>query len=142
MGEIQRTSSFLNFNTVILIVIGAAIGLLMGLAFYFDWLFLLTIPIILAVLYIAMYHIDLLFLAIVFFAPLSINIEEHTDQFELFIPTEPLLFGIMILLVFYQFKSRLIKSEFFRHPIILILIGYGVILYSIMKPNKKKSNPE
>jgi len=25
---------------------------------------------------------------------------------------------------------------------ILILIGYGVILYSIMKPNKKKSNPE
>lgn len=25
---------------------------------------------------------------------------------------------------------------------ILILLGYGVILYSIMKPNKKKSNPE
>ena len=25
---------------------------------------------------------------------------------------------------------------------ILILIGYGVILFSIMKPNKKKSNPE
>ena len=107
MGEIQRTSSFLNFNTVILIVIGAAIGLLMGLAFYFDWLYLLAIPLILAVLYIAIYHIDLLFLAIVFFTPLSINIEEHTDQFGLFIPTEPLLFGIMILLVFYQFKSML-----------------------------------
>ena len=25
---------------------------------------------------------------------------------------------------------------------ILILIGYGVILYAIMKPNKKNSNPE
>jgi len=25
---------------------------------------------------------------------------------------------------------------------ILILIGYGVILFSIMKPNKKKSSPE
>ena len=25
---------------------------------------------------------------------------------------------------------------------ILILLGYGVILFSIMKPNKKKSNPE
>ena len=129
MGEIQRTSSFLNFNTVILIVIGAAIGLLMGLAFYFDWLYLLAIPLILAVLYIAIYHIDLLFLAIVFFTPLSINIEEYTDQFGLFIPTEPLLFGIMLLLVYYQFKSVLIQPQFFRHPIILVLIGYLAWLF-------------
>jgi O-antigen ligase len=124
VGEIQGTSGLLRLNTGLLTIAGSAIGLLMGLAFYFDWLYLLSIPIILAVCYTAIYHIELLFQSIVFFAPLSINIEEYTDQFGLFVPTEPLLFGLMLLFAFYQLKSKLIDPQFFRHPLVLILVGY------------------
>ncbi len=112
MGEIQGTSGLLRLNPPLLTIAGSAIGLLMGLAFYFDWLYLLSIPIILAVCYTAIYHIELLFQSIVFFAPLSINIEEYTDQFGLFVPTEPLLFGLMLLFAFYQLKSKLIDPQF------------------------------
>ncbi len=96
----------------------------MGVAFYFDWLYLFTIPIILAVLYVAIYHIDFLFQTIIFFTPLSINIEEYTDQFGLFLPTEPLLFGIMLLLIFYQIKEPIFTGALLKHPLILILMGY------------------
>ena len=124
MGEVQGTTGILRLTPGLLIVAGASIGLLMGMAFYLDWMYLLSIPIILAVLYVAVYHSALLFLAIVFFTPLSINIEEYTDQFGLFVPTEPLLFGLMLLLVFYELKTNLINQRFLRHPIVLILIGY------------------
>jgi O-antigen ligase len=106
------------------IIAGGLVGLLMGLAFYFDWLYLLSIPMLLAVLYVAIYHIDFLFQSIVFFTPLSVNIEEYTDQFGLFLPTEPLLFGIMLLLVYYQLKAPIIDHGFFKHPLILMLLGY------------------
>lgn len=96
----------------------------MGVAFYFDWLYLFTIPIILAVLYVAIYHIDFLFQTIIFFTPLSINIEEYTDQFGLFLPTEPLLFGILLLLIFYQIKEPIFTGALLKHPLILILMGY------------------
>ena len=124
MGEIQRTSGFLSVKLLVAIIAGGIVGILMGLAFYFDWLYLLAIPILLAVLYVAIYHIDFLFQSIVFFTPLSVNIEEYTDQFGLFLPTEPLLFGIMLLLVYYQLKAPIIDLGFFKHPLILMLIGY------------------
>ena len=124
MGEVQGTTGILRLTPGLLIVAGASIGLLMGMAFYLDLMYLLSIPIILAVLYVAIYYTESLFLAIVFFTPLSINIEEYTDQFGLFVPTEPLLFGLMLLLVFYELKTNLINQRFLRHPIVLILIGY------------------
>ncbi len=124
MGEVQGTARILRLSPGLLILAGSSIGLLMGMAFYLDLMYLLSIPIILAVLYVAIYYTESLFLAIVFFTPLSINIEEYTDQFGLFVPTEPLLFGLMLLLVFYELKTNLINQRFLRHPIVLILIGY------------------
>ena len=50
-------------------------------------------PIVLLFLYFAIYETSRFFLAIAFFTPLSVNIEEYTDSFGLFLPTEPLLFG-------------------------------------------------
>ncbi|MFM7595240.1 MAG: O-antigen ligase family protein [Flavobacteriales bacterium] len=124
MGEVQRTKSILRLTPPLLILLGSSIGLLMGMAFYLDWLFLLSLPVILAVLYVAVYHTGLLFQAVVFFTPLSINIEEYTSQFGLFIPTEPLLFGLMLLLIFYELKSNLIAHQFIKQPLVLILIAY------------------
>src|SRR3990167_11209603 len=56
--------------------------------------------------------------------PLSVNIEEYTDGFGLFLPTEPLLFGTMILLVMQSLYSRIFPDYLWRNPIVIVMIIY------------------
>jgi len=84
-------------------------------------LILNAIPIGLLLIYAAIYHMDKLFLFMVMFTPLSINIEEFVGgSIGLFIPTELILFMIL-LIVFCQF---LMKNQFdiafLKHPITII----------------------
>jgi putative inorganic carbon (HCO3(-)) transporter len=97
-----------------------------GINCYFlskDEILLTAIPVALLLIYAAIYHTTFLFLLIVFFTPLSINIEEYTGgSIGLFVPTEPLLFGLMILVVAVQFSHRIFEREFLRHPITIIFV--------------------
>lgn len=68
--------------------------------------------------YAAVFYTDITFLAIAFFTPLSINIEEYTQSFGLFIPTEPLLFGMMILLLLLNIRKHIFPKEIWQNPII------------------------
>ena len=125
MGEIQRASELIrSLSLSITLFLGALMGLLLGLSFYFDWPYVLAVPAVLAVVYFALYHMNALFLAVVFFTPLSINIEEYVEHFGLYIPTEPLLFGIMLLLLFYQLKSGILEKNYFKHPLVILLFAY------------------
>ncbi len=83
-----------------------------------------AIPIAFILLYTALYHFDKLFLFVVFFTPLSINIEEFVSaQVGLFLPTEPLLFGMLLLIVFNQLRRNQFDIRFLKHPITLIFIA-------------------
>lgn len=125
MGEIQRASELIRpLSLSITLFLGALMGLLLGLSFYFDWPYVLAVPAVLAVVYFALYHMNALFMAVVFFTPLSINIEEYVEHFGLYIPTEPLLFGIMLLLLFYQLKSGILEKNYFKHPLVILLFAY------------------
>ncbi|MBK6952149.1 MAG: O-antigen ligase family protein [Crocinitomicaceae bacterium] len=86
-----------------------------------DQLLLTAFPIGLLLVYTAIFHMDKLFMFIVFCTPLSVNIEEYVGgSIGLFLPTEPLLFGILILVVLMQFISKWFDREFLRHPITII----------------------
>lgn len=83
-----------------------------------------AIPIAFILLYTALYHFDKLFLFVVFFTPLSINIEEFVSaQVGLFLPTEPLLFGMLLLIIFNQLRQNQLDIRFLKHPITLIFIA-------------------
>lgn len=72
------------------------------LSLYFVWIdnwYFFLLPGVLLAVYGAVFHTEITFLILFLFTPLSINIEEYTDSFGLFIPTEPMLFGIMILVL-------------------------------------------
>lgn len=69
-------------------------------------------------IYFAIYYTEKVFLALAFLTPLSVNIEEYTKSFGLFIPTEPLLFGLLILLIFKQMQSRIIPTYVWQHPLV------------------------
>ncbi len=81
-------------------------------------------PIALLAIYLAIYYTEYTFLALAFLTPLSINIEEYTQSFGLFIPTEPILFGLMIFLLMQQTQKNLIPKELWSNPIVWAVSFY------------------
>lgn len=81
-------------------------------------------PVGLMAIYFAIFYTEKMYLSIAFLTPLSINIEEYTDSFGLYIPTEPLLFGLMLLLTFQHLQKSLVDPKVWWHPIILAVGFY------------------
>lgn len=86
--------------------------------------FLLLFPFGLVAIYISLFYSEAAFLIIAFCTPLSVNIEEYTDSFGLFIPTEPLLFGLMLFLIAQHFKKNIIPQGIWQSPIIWAVSFY------------------
>ena len=103
-------------------------ALVIGINFYLiltdQWLFSL-LPFGLIVALFAAYHFDFALLVIAFSAPLSFNIEYITNgKIGLFIPTEPLLAGLLLLIIAKQLYKPFITKEIFRHPVAWIIYAY------------------
>ena len=81
-------------------------------------------PIALLFIYMALFETEKFFLSIAFLTPLSVNIEEYTDSLGLFLPTEPLLFGLMVLFLFIHIKSPFLDVRIWRNPIIICVLSY------------------
>jgi putative inorganic carbon (HCO3(-)) transporter len=98
-----------------------------GLISYFFWLDQLVLslfPIGLILIYFVLYQTEKLFLAIAFFAPLSFNIEEFSQDFGLFIPSEPLLMLLMFFLTALHIKKPFIDPRIWKHPIVFATLAY------------------
>ncbi len=85
-------------------------------------------PIGLLLLYFAIYETEKVFVSLAFLTPLSVNIEEFTQSFGLFIPTEPLLFGLMILLVAMEIQSPFLRKDIWKNPIIYAVLFYLLVV--------------
>lgn len=110
------------------IIIGFSI-LYIALSVYLIWVdltYLVLAPIGLLAIYFAIFYTEYTYLALAFLTPLSINIEEYTDSFGLYIPTEPLLFGLMLLLLFQHVQKNIIDKEVWKNPIIWA-VGFYLI---------------
>lgn len=81
------------------------------------------IPFILVLVYVALYHFDSLFYFLVFFTPLSVNIEEFvSSNVGLFLPTEPLLFGMLLLIILNQTRHNQFTITIIKHPVSILII--------------------
>ncbi|RYM33061.1 O-antigen ligase family protein [Brumimicrobium glaciale] len=90
-----------------------------------DNYFLNALPLVLVIAYIAIFHTSSAFLLTVFLTPLSVNLEEFTDgKFGLYLPTEPILFGLMLWIILKELKSPIMNKEFWSHPITLSIGFY------------------
>ncbi len=114
----------LRHKNTILFTLGLAY---VALSCYFIWnhqeLFTLM-SIGFMALFFAIYYTEKTFLALAFFTPLSVNIEEFNSSLGLFIPTEPLLFGIMILLLMQHLRNPIIPKEIWKNPILWAVAFY------------------
>ncbi len=100
------------------------VACLISCFFWLDQPLLSLFPIGLILIFLALYQTEKLFLAIAFFAPLSFNIEEFSQSFGLFIPSEPLLFGLMVFLSAIQIKKPFLDQRIWKQPIILATTAY------------------
>ena len=84
------------------------------------------IPLVLIVVLLAVFKLDNLLLAIVFFTPLSLPLRELFPDllFDMYLPTEPLLFGVLILFLFKLLENKGFEKRILRHPISLALYFY------------------
>lgn len=89
-------------------------------------------------IYFAIFYTEYTFLSLAFLTPLSINIEEYTQSFGLFIPTEPILFGLMILLLMQQVQKNQLERYIWRNPIIWAV---GFYLFWIFVTSISSTSP-
>lgn len=96
-----------------------------GYFIYNDNYFLNAVPLLLLIVYMAFYYLENTFLLVVFLTPLSVNLEEFTDgKMGLFLPTEPILLGLLLLLLLKQLTTPFIDKCVWKNPIVWSLGFY------------------
>lgn len=85
---------------------GLLFVLMMGVSLYFEFYYILFLPIVLAFIALTFFKLDWVFYALFFFTPLSINIEElGVEGVGLFLPTE-IISGSLLLLYFARLLNK------------------------------------
>ena len=81
-----------------------------------QW-FIIALPVVLLIVLFSFFKPSYLFFAIVGLTPLSINLEElGRGEIAFYLPTEPLLFAFMILILLAQLHSKIVPREITHHP--------------------------
>lgn len=114
--------------------------LLNGIFITNEMYFFMLIPFVLVVLYLALFALDLLLMIIIFIVPLSIPLQEFTREygFNMSLPAEPLLFGVLIVFVFKLLTEKKFDKKVAYHP---ISIAIYINLIWMMFTTISSSNP-
>ncbi len=98
-----------------------------------DMLYINVLPAVLAVILVALYSFDKVVFLIAFFAPLSIPLREYLPGigFDMYLPSEPLLFGLLILFILKVFHEQKFDRRILLHPVSLaVFINLLWILFT------------
>jgi putative inorganic carbon (HCO3(-)) transporter len=93
----------------------------------------LLLPFVLLIAYLALFNIDTLLKIIIFLTPLSISLSEIKPEsaFNMALPTEPILFGLLLIFIIKLFKNGSFDSKIVRHPVtIAILLNLAWIAFT------------
>lgn len=82
-----------------------------------------ALPVALGIILMAIYAFDKLLYLIVFFTPLSLPLSELMPgfTFNMFLPTEPLLFGVLLIFIMKCFADRKFDRQILIHPVSLAI---------------------
>ena len=115
-------NTYIRFSLYYLISVGF---LILNLWFMIqkDLMMVNALPVILLIFLAAVYSFDKIIYVVVFFAPLSIPLHEVMPGFgfDMYLPTEPLLFGLLILFVLKILQERTFDQNILFHPISLVI---------------------
>lgn len=88
-----------------------------------DMVYVNVLPLVLLIVLVAIYSFDKLIFLIAFLAPLSIPLREYMPGIgiDMYLPTEPLLFGVLILFILKVLAERNFDREILLHPVSLVV---------------------
>ena len=102
----------------------------------------MLIPLLLAVITMALLRLDLLLTTVAFLTPLSTSLKElgiyNPIGIEMALPTEPLLFGLMIVAWVKMFSDKALFKGLYTHP---ISIAIGAYLFWLLFTSISSSMP-
>jgi len=90
-------------------------------------------PVVLLVILTSFLALDVVMLVIVFCTPLSVLLQQSDFGVAISLPTEPLLFGVMIIYILRLFYEGKVERTFFFHPVTLaVLLNFTWIFISCL----------
>jgi len=89
---------------------------------FFEFYYFNLVPAAILVLLLALFSLDKLILFVVFLTPLAINLQNIDGGFGLSLPTEPIIFGIMLIFIFKQLHSNTIDAKLLKHPVTIAIL--------------------
>ena len=99
--------------------------LLMLVGFYFEFYYIALLPFLLAFIYLAIYHLEIVWFISVFVTPLSVNMEDlDVGGISMYLPTEPILFGVLVLFILKLCYGKSIDKRIYRHPVTYFVYAY------------------
>lgn len=108
----------------IAIIGGLLYSLVLGLSVYFEFMLFALVPIALILFWWAIKRMDLFMGMLLIAVPLSINLQEFVhDVPGLYMPTEPMLLGLLGLFILRACKGYPVDKKIFTHPISYVIGG-------------------
>ncbi len=88
-----------------------------------DFIYANLLPLVLLIILVSIYSFDKLIFLIAFLAPLSIPLREYMPGagIDMYLPTEPLLFGLLILFILKVLSERSFDRKILLHPVSLLV---------------------
>jgi len=88
---------------------------------YRNFYYTLLLPLGLVILYLFFYRVDYILLLITFFTPLAINITQFEFNVGISMPTEPLMFGMLLLFILKLLYQNNFEARVWQHPMTIII---------------------
>lgn len=95
-----------------------------AVCFVFEFWYFGLLPVAALVVIAAFKRLDLLMLFIIACVPLSLDLEALDIGAGVFVPTEPLLAGVLVLFIFKMLSGESIDKRIFKHPVSLVIYIY------------------
>ena len=125
----------LNIKVIWVYVLSFIFILVNAIFIYKENLLFNIVPIAILVILFAIFSLRKLFYIVLFLVPLSVPLKDIVPnlEFDMFLPTEPLLVGILLLFIFKLLVERKFDSKVALHPIsIAIYINIFWILITVI----------
>ncbi|MEI7980137.1 MAG: O-antigen ligase family protein [Bacteroidota bacterium] len=92
------------------------------LLIYHEVYLLLLLPVLMIIIYLYFFHLDKILLLITLATPLAINITQRELRIGVSIPTEPLMFGVLIMFILKLILNNDFDKRIWKHPITIIIL--------------------
>ena len=109
-------------NAKLIYLVGGLFALLNGVLIANEFFYAALLPVVLVIALLAFFALDKLVLLIVFLTPLSVTLTDIGLGVGLTLPTDPLLFGVMLMFILKLIAERKFDKRIADHPVTLALI--------------------